>query len=117
MTDHAIRARGGARLVARLGALGILLALIALITLALAPLGWRAGWWHYSVSFQYMLTYGAYAGAAAAAVGLIAVIACGVVGHRRGIVLGAVALIIGGGVAYVPWTFDQARYALPRIND
>jgi uncharacterized protein (DUF1499 family) len=117
MTDHAIRATGGSRLIARLGDLGAGLAVIALVMLALAPLGWRAGWWHYSVSFGYFLTWGGYVGAAAAVVALIAVVAGFVTGNRRNIALGAVALIVGGYVAYVPWSFDQVRYALPRIND
>src|SRR5689334_3193674 len=117
MTDHAIRAPGGSRLVGHLGTLGIALAVVALVLLALAPLGFRAGWWTYSVSFQVLLTYGAYAGIAAAVVALIALIAGLVVGSRRGIVLGVLALIIGGVVAYVPWSYRQVTYVLPRIND
>src|ERR1043165_1961061 len=102
MTDHAMRAAGGSRLVGRLGGLGIVVAIVALILMALAPLGFRAGWWPYSVSFQYMLTYAVYVGIAAAAIALIALVAGVVVGNRRAIVLGVVALIIGGVVAYVP---------------
>jgi len=117
MTDHAIRATGGSRLVGRLGDLGIAVAIIALVLLALAPLGFRAGWWTYSVSFQVLLTYGAYAGIAAAVIALIALVAGVVVGNRRGIVLGVAALIIGGVVAYVPWSYRQVTYVLPRIND
>jgi uncharacterized protein (DUF1499 family) len=117
MTDHAIRATGGSRLVGHLGTLGIAVAIVALILLALAPLGFRAGWWHYSVAFGYLLTYGAYAGAAAAVIALIALVAGLVVGNRRGLVLGVLALIIGGVVAYVPWSYRQITYVLPRIND
>ncbi|MBV8165950.1 MAG: hypothetical protein JO021_04095, partial [Alphaproteobacteria bacterium] len=117
MTDHAIRATGGSRLVGHLGSLGIAAAIVALILLALAPLGFRAGWWHYSVAFNYLLTYAVYVGIAAAAIALIALVAGVVVGNRRGIVLGVVALIIGGVVAYVPWSYRQITYVLPRIND
>jgi uncharacterized protein (DUF1499 family) len=117
MTDHAIRATGGSRLVGHLGSLGIAVAIVALILLALAPLGFRAGWWPYSVSFQVLLTYGAYAGVAAAAIALIALVGGLAVGNRRGIVLGVLALIVGGVVAYVPWSYRQITYVLPRIND
>ena len=117
MADHAIRATAGSRLVARLGDLGAGLAAIALLMLAIAPLGWRAGWWHFSVSFGYFLTWGAYAGAAAAVISLIAVVAALVTGGRRSLVLGVVGLIVGAVIAYVPWSYRQVTYVLPRIHD
>src|SRR5207237_9090 len=76
MADHALRthAAGSSRIPQRLGQLGAGLALVALVMLALAPLGWRAGWWHFRTSFFYLMTYGAYVAAAAAVVSLIALV-------------------------------------------
>jgi len=43
--------------------LGIGLALLALILLAAAPLGWRAGWWHYRFAFAWLMPlFGLYCG-------------------------------------------------------
>ncbi len=117
MTDHAIRATGGSRLTSRLGELGLGLAIVALILLAAGPLGWRAGWWHFRTAFFYLMPYSGYVGAGAAVVSLIALTAAAVGGNRRGLVLGAVGLIIGGLLAYVPWSYNQVRTELPRIHD
>ncbi|MBI3512901.1 MAG: DUF1499 domain-containing protein [Proteobacteria bacterium] len=117
MTDQALKVTGGSRLASRVAAIGVGLAAIALIMLVIAPLGWRAGWWHFSVSFQYFLTWGAYVGAAAAVISLIAIVAALVAGGRRSVVLGAVGLIAGAVIAYVPWSYRQVTYVLPRIHD
>lgn len=117
MTDHAIRATAGSRLLGRLGDLGAVLAVAAVIMLALAPLGWRVGWWHYRDSFGIFLTWGAYVGIAAAVVAVLALVAGFVIGNWRTIVLGALALMVGGVVAYLPWSYRQVTYVLPRIND
>src|SRR5438105_4619915 len=50
----------GSRLMAAAPAAGLLLVVVGLVVLAVGPLGWRAGWWHYRVAFTWMLPYGAY---------------------------------------------------------
>jgi uncharacterized protein (DUF1499 family) len=117
MTDHAIRAAGGSRLGNRLAELGVALAVVALVLLALAPLGWNAGWWHFRTAFFYLMQYSAYIGAGAVVVSLIVLVAAQVVGSRRNLILGAVGLIAGAILAYVPWSYWHITSVLPRIHD
>jgi uncharacterized protein (DUF1499 family) len=118
MTDHALRtAASGSRWTGRIADLGLALAAVALILLVLAPLGWRAGWWHFRVSFFYLMEYSAYIGAGAAVISLIGVVAALVTSNRRALVLGLVGLIGGAVLAYVPWSFWHITSQLPRIHD
>src|SRR5579863_5967974 len=97
------------RLLQRLPLLALLLALAAAVLLALGPLGWRAGWWHFRVGFTTLMPWAAYCGLAAIAVALVALI----VGRRsnstRQIGIGILAAIIGALIAYVPWHYSQMR--------
>ena len=52
--------------------LGAGLAILALIVLALGPLGWRLGWWHYRFAFASLMPWAAYGALAAAAVSILA---------------------------------------------
>jgi len=117
MTDHALRAAGGSRTAHRLAELGVALAAIALVLLALAPLGWREGWWHFRTAFFTLMQYSAYIGAAAAVVSLIAVVAALVTSHRRTALFAVVGLIVGAALAYVPWSYWHITTVLPRIHD
>jgi hypothetical protein len=53
------------KLLRRLPLLALILAIVAVVLLALGPLGWRAGWWHYRVGFSYLMPWAAYCGLAA----------------------------------------------------
>jgi len=117
MTDHALRAAGGSRIMSRIGEFGFGLAAISLLLLAVAPLGWHFGWWHFRIAFFELMQYSAYIGAGAAVVSLIGVVAALVTGSRRSLVLGAVGLIAGATLAYVPWSYWHATEVLPRIHD
>src|SRR5258708_836775 len=64
--------RPGLRLMRHLPLLALLLALASAVLLALGPLGWRAGWWHYRVGFSILMPWAAYGGLAAIAVALAA---------------------------------------------
>jgi len=92
-------------------ALAAALAVVALLLLAAAPVGWRAGWWHYRVSLLTLLPYAAYCGIAASAFGALTLVA----GRSR---LGTrVAIVLGLAVFYGPWTFSQKRQSVPPIHD
>jgi len=82
--------------------LALALAGMALVLLALGPIGWRAGWWHFRFSLLTLMPWAAYFGLAAVIVSVLAL----VIGlsrlDRRGIALALVALIGGGLIAYVP---------------
>src|SRR5215472_10567536 len=78
---------------------GFGLAVIALVLLAAAPFGWRAGWWAYGVSLQKFLPYAAYTAIAGGAISALALI----FGRRalggRGLVMAVAGLVVGAGVA------------------
>jgi len=97
--------------------LALALAGTALVLLALGPIGWRAGWWHFRFSLLTLMPWAAYFGLAAVLVSVLAL----VIGlsrlDRRGITLALVALIGGGLIAYVPWHYDQIRQTVPPIHD
>jgi uncharacterized protein (DUF1499 family) len=97
--------------------LALALAGTAVVLLALGPIGWRAGWWHFRFSLLTLMPWAAYVGLAAVIVSALAL----VIGLSRldwrGIALALVALIGGGLIAYVPWHYDQLRQTLPPIHD
>ena len=97
--------------------LALALAGAALVLLALAPIGWRAGWWHFRFSLLTLMPWAAYFGLAAVIVSVLT-LAIGLSRlDRRGIEFALVALIGGGLIAYVPWHYDQIRQAVPPIHD
>src|SRR6516164_9532757 len=97
--------------------LALALAGIAVVLLALGPIGWRLGWWHFRFSLLTLMPWAAYVGLAAVIVSALALI-IGFSGRDwRGIALGLVALIGGALIAYVPWHYDQLRQTLPPIHD
>jgi uncharacterized protein (DUF1499 family) len=97
----------------RLLSLAILLAVVAVVLLAIGPVGWRAGWWHFRVAFFWLMPGAAYCGIAAVVVSAVAL----ALGRRtlawRRFATGVAALVIGGVIAYVPWGYDQMRGMLP----
>jgi len=109
--------RPGLRLMRQLPVLALVLALAAAVMLALGPLGWRAGWWHYRVGFSTLMPWAAYCGLAAIAVALAALVIGRRVNTARQMVIGIVALTIGAAVAYLPWQYYQMRGTDPSIHD
>lgn len=109
------RRRGGDRWRDRVGRLAALLGLAAMVLLALGPIGWHAGWWHFRVAFWYLMPAAAYCGIAAAAVALLALMVSR--GRAGRVGLAVAALIVGGGIAYVPWHFNSLRGIVPPIHD
>jgi len=89
----------------------------AVVLLALAPLGWRAGWWEFRFSLLTLMPWAAYFGIAA----LIAAVVALVLGRARlgarGIAMAVIAFAVGAVIAYVPWHYDQIRQAVPPIHD
>jgi uncharacterized protein (DUF1499 family) len=97
--------------------LALALAGTALVLLALGPIGWRAGWWHFRFSLLTLMPWAAYFGLAAAAVAVLALVIGLVRLDWRALALALVALVGGGVVAYVPWHYDQIRQTVPPIHD
>ncbi|HEX3536795.1 MAG TPA: DUF1499 domain-containing protein [Stellaceae bacterium] len=109
------RRRAGDRWRDRLVQLAALLAILAVLLLAIGPLGWRAGWWHFRTAFFYLMPGAAYCGLAAMGIAVLALIFGRGVGRR--LAIGIVAFLIGAGIAYVPWQFDRLRGIVPPIHD
>ena len=99
----------------RLPWLAAALALVAVLLLAAGPLGWRLGLWHFRIAFFYLMPAAAYCGLAAMAIAVLGLIVSR--GHGRRLAIGIVAVVVGGGIAYVPWQFDRLRGIVPPIHD
>ena len=88
----------------------LVLSVAAVILFVAAGPGTRAGLWTFRTGFQ-MLRYGAYAGMAGAALGLVALLA----GGRRG--LAALALVLGLAAFLPPWMLQRSARSKPAIHD
>jgi uncharacterized protein (DUF1499 family) len=97
--------------------LGLVLAAAALGLLAISPLGWHAGWWHFRFAFSWLIPSSGYLALAAAIIALLVFAA----GWRQlgpsGRTMAAVALIAGAALAFVPWQYNHRLNTLPRIHD
>jgi|SRR5580700_7124493 uncharacterized protein (DUF1499 family) len=91
----------------------LLLAIAAAALLALGPLGWRVGWWHFRFAFFSLMPWAAYCGLAAMALAVLALL----FGRRsiagRQIAIGVIAFLIGAAIAYVPWQYSEMRGMVP----
>lgn len=88
------------------------LALIALLMLFLSGPGTRFGMWHFRTGFQ-LMRYAAYAGVAAAVLGLIALF----LSRGRGRVIAVAALLLGALAWFVPWNLRRGAGEYPPIHD
>ena len=111
------RSATGAGLIHMIAIAGLVLAIAALLLLAAGPVGWRAGWWSYQIAFTTLMPDAFYAGLAAMAVSLLALVAAFGSGQRRGVVRALLGLVIGGIAAYFPWQASEMRGVYPRMHD
>lgn len=110
---------GGAvanRLAFYLPRLGFGLAVLSAVLLALAPIGWRTGLWHFRTSFWYFMQPAAYLGIAAGVVSLVALFWWGGIGPA-GRAMAAVGLLVGAFMFYIPWSYYHTLGTVPRIHD
>lgn len=96
---------------------GFGLAVIALVLLAAAPFGWRAGLWSYGFSLQKLLPYAGYAAVAGGIISALALIFGRSALGGRGIVMAVIGIVVGAGVAGVPLYWNHVRTGVPPIND
>lgn len=94
--------------------LAVALAVLAVAILLASGPGTRAELWHFRIGLQ-MLRWAAYAGLAAAALSVVALLVPRV--RAAGVLLPVLALVAGLGVAYVPWRLMQQARAVPAIHD
>jgi uncharacterized protein (DUF1499 family) len=117
LTAIAPRAIAGTGLIRGAAIIGFGLAIVALLLLAAGPVGWRAGWWGYQFAFMTLMPYAFGTGVAAIAISALALLASVGVGARRGVVIAALGLLIGGSAAYFPWRASQMSGTYPRMHD
>jgi uncharacterized protein (DUF1499 family) len=93
------------------------LAASSLLALALAPIGWRVGWWHYRFAFSWLMPLSGMLALGAIAVALLCLgLGWAFIGPSGG-AIALIALMIGACLAYVPWHYSRLRETLPRIHD
>jgi uncharacterized protein (DUF1499 family) len=107
---------GRSRLARYLPRLGFSLAVLSAVLLALAPIGWRAGLWHFRTSFWYLMEPAAFVAAAALLASVIALFWwAGMSGAGRLLALfglaGSVVLV------YYPLQFYAKVQPLPLIHN
>jgi uncharacterized protein (DUF1499 family) len=97
--------------------IGLGLAILALLLLAIAPVGWRAGWWHFRFAFSWLMTPSGFLALAAVIVSLLSLVLGWATLDTSIAVMGLAALILGAGLVYVPWQYNRTRSTVPRIHD
>jgi hypothetical protein len=97
--------------------LDLWLAILALLPLAVAPVGWRAGWWHFRFAFSWLMTSSGLVALAAVIVSLLSFVLGWATLDRSVVVMGLAALILGAVLVYVPWQYNWTRGTVPRIHD
>lgn len=104
----------------RIALLGFALAVAAALAAVAAGLGARVEAWDFRAGFQ-ILRWAAYGGLAAAALSLLG-LGLAIAGRRSGprgraLLLGALGLVIGLVVAWIPWSWKQRAESVPPIHD
>jgi uncharacterized protein (DUF1499 family) len=97
--------------------LALALAVIAVALLALGPIGWRVGWWHFRFALLTLMPWAAYFGVTALVVSAITLLVGRSRIESRGIAVAILAFAVGGLIVYVPWHYDQIRRTVPPIHD
>jgi uncharacterized protein (DUF1499 family) len=97
--------------------LSFCLAVLALLLLAIAPVGWRARWWHFRFAFAWLMTSSGFAAAAAVIVSLLVLLFGAPHLEPGGLAMAAAALVLGAVLVYIPWQYNRLRNTVPRIHD
>ena len=100
-----------------IGFFGLGLALLALVLLAISPLGWRLGWWRFRFAFYRLMPASCFIGLAAALNSLLALAIGGTQLGRESVLSGGFGLILGAALAYLPWRYYRTIKSVPPIHD
>jgi hypothetical protein len=90
---------------------------IALVLLAVAPFGWRLGWWPYSFGLYWLMPASGYVGAVAVTLSVLTLALRWSELRPRGLGVLSVALCLSAALVYVPWQYSRVRSTLPPIHD
>jgi uncharacterized protein (DUF1499 family) len=89
----------------------------ALVLLAVAPLGWRLGWWPYGFGLYRLMPASGYVGAAAVILSVLTLALGWSKLRARGLGMLAAGFGLGATLVYVPWQYSRVRSSLPPIHD
>jgi uncharacterized protein (DUF1499 family) len=95
---------------------GFVLALIAVLMLPLAGIGYRLGLWDFRPGLT-VFRWAAYAGLAAAVLSLVGLFLSRPGSTRRGFPLAVTGLIVGLVATWIPWQWWQVVKRVPMIHD
>jgi uncharacterized protein (DUF1499 family) len=90
---------------------------IALVLLAVAPVGWRLGWWPYSFGLYWLMPASGLVGAVALALSVLTLALGWSELRLRGLGVLSVALCLSAALVYVPWQYSRLHSTLPPIHD
>ena len=88
-----------------------------LCLLALAPLGWRLGWWPYGFGLYWMMPVSGLVAAGAVILAVLTLMRWWSQLHLRDLGMLFVALALGATLAYVPSQYWHTRLTVPFIHD
>jgi uncharacterized protein (DUF1499 family) len=89
----------------------------AVLVLALAPLGSRLGWWHYSFGLYWLMPSSGFIAAIVVILSVVTLTLGWSQLRLRGRIMLSVTLLLGAALAYVPWHYHRIRSSLPPIHD
>jgi Protein of unknown function (DUF1499) len=89
----------------------------ALVLLAVAPLGWRLGWWPYGFGLYWLMPASGYVGVAAVTLSVLTLTLGWPKLRPRNLGMLIVAFCLSATLAYVPWQYSRVRSSLPPIHD
>ena len=90
---------------------------VGLCLLALAPLGWRVGWWPYGFGLYWMMPVSGLVAAGAVILSVLTLTRWWPHLRLRGLVMLFVALALGAALVYVPSQYWYTRITVPLIHD
>jgi hypothetical protein len=90
---------------------------VALVLLAVAPFGWRLGWWTYSFGLYWLMPASGLVGAVAVTLSVLTLALGWSELRPRGLGVLSVALCLGATLVYVPWQYSRVRNTVPPIHD
>lgn len=108
------RSLNGGNTIMKIARIVPLLALVALVLLLISGPGVRLHWWQFPTGFV-LLKWAAYVGLAAVVLGVVMLIVPAT--RRRHAASLVISIIVGLGIAWMPWHWLQRAHAVPAIHD
>jgi uncharacterized protein (DUF1499 family) len=90
---------------------------VGLWLLALAPLGWRMGWWQYAFGLYWMMPVSGLVAAVAVILSVLTLTRWWSELRLRDLVMLFIALVLGAALVYVPLQYWHTRSTFPPIHD